>query len=140
MKNIPDLPPLKDGRIYNYILLFDSGNLKIGISTDVKQRIKQLSNSNSGGFKLINYNITPPNYIASTLEKYLHYIFREYKVEGEFFKDLDFNEVCKKCDEIMHSDEFVRCNEIRKDFIKTAYDSHSFDILSENNHDKEEHK
>ncbi len=113
------LPKLTNGQAYNYVLLFSSGNIKIGFTTDICSRIKQLSNSNSGGYKLIDYYISKPNYIARTIESFMHEKFKEYRIEGEFFSNVDFITVCDFMNNIFSSNSFKRCNKIRRDFTKS---------------------
>ena len=114
------MPKLENGQAYNYIMLFNSGNIKIGFTTDISSRIKQLSNSNSGGYKLIDIYVSKPNYIARTIEKYMHHLYRNNRMEGEFFKGISFKKACKKLDNILNSEEFNNCNTVRMDFYNTS--------------------
>lgn len=114
--SLKGLKKLKNGKAYNYILLFSSGNIKIGLTTDIENRIQQLSNSNSGGYKLENYYISKPNYIANTVEKYMHFLYKNNRVEGEFFENLNFEDVCNTLENIMNSNDFKISNQVRKEF------------------------
>lgn len=114
MKYLKNLPTLKDGLAYNYILLTSSGNIKIGRTTNIYQRVKQLSNSNCGGYKIINYCISPPNYISRMMERIFHEKYNKYRIEGEYFAGLDFDEVCHFFQGTFESESFKRANENKK--------------------------
>lgn len=118
MRYLKNLPPLQNGLAYNYALLTSSGNIKIGHSTNVYQRVKQLSNSNAGGYKIVAYCISPPNYISKTMEKVLHEQYKDYRIGGEFFTGLDFDEVCKVFTGLFQSESFQRANQNKKEYYK----------------------
>ena len=111
-----NLPKADEFQAYNYIMLFSSGNIKIGMTTDPLGRIKQLSNSNSGGFKLVDAEFSQPHYIADTVEKVLHWHYHENRVEGEFFSELDYEEVKKHFFSMFERRDFINSNNVRKDF------------------------
>ena len=56
-KNISELknvPVLDDGEIYIYIMLnYPQGNIKIGQTTNIQQRLQSLSGSNNGGNHIV---------------------------------------------------------------------------------------
>lgn len=118
MTSLKNMPALTDGLAYNYAFLMSSGNIKIGRSTDVYNRLKQLSNSNSGGYSVVNFCISPPNYISKTMEKTLHNLYKDYRVEGEFFANLDFDDVCKMFSELFQSESFKNANENRRQYYE----------------------
>ena len=105
--------PLK---AYNYILLTESGNIKIGRSTDPINRIRTLSNSNSGGFKIIDVCVSPQHNIADTVENWLHWYYHKYQVEGEWFSNLDFNEVKEFFNNLFKRPDFIHANKVREMF------------------------
>lgn len=106
---------LQGNQKYIYILLFNSNNIKIGVSSNPYQRFNSLSNSNGGGYKIIKYYLSPSTYIWKTLEKYMHELFKDYRLEGEFFnKTLSFATAVDKLNEIINSAEYLKSNEIRK--------------------------
>lgn len=73
----------KQGSVY---FLEDNKNkvIKIGFSTNVPRRIKQLMTGN-GNLKLI-YQI---DNCDMAYEKVLHNYFKEYRINGEFYSNLE---------------------------------------------------
>lgn len=62
-KNISQLksaPVLEDGQVYIYALLnYPQGNIKIGKTTNIVQRLQSLSGSNGGSNKIIRLYHSP---------------------------------------------------------------------------------
>ena len=98
-----------------YAVENDAGLIKIGITRDFEKRLKSLSNSNSGGHKIINTYTSPFTYLY-TLEHRLHTIYDTYRVEGEWFKGLNFTEVINTIETIFTSKEYELCNSVREQF------------------------
>jgi len=45
---LKSVPILEDGQMYIYVMLNSNGNIKIGKTTNIIQRLKSLSGSNGG--------------------------------------------------------------------------------------------
>ena len=57
-------PKLEDGQVYIYVLENSpQHNIKIGQTTNPKQRMSSLSGSNSGGNRIERAAISPPTYL-----------------------------------------------------------------------------
>ena len=116
MSDNQTIPKADQWQAYNYIMLFSSGNIKIGMTTDPQKRIKQLSNSNSGGFKLIDYVFSDAIYIADRVEQVFHSKYRNNRLEGEFFGDLDWDIIKEDFMTTLNSPSILRLNNQRKTF------------------------
>lgn len=85
---------------YVYALLNQDEYIKIGITKNPYQRIKSLSNSNTGGSEIIRYYLTSPMYIYDTVERIMHSKFDKYRTTGEWF-----------CGDTLHYEDVV--NELK---------------------------
>lgn len=112
------LPKADRMKAYNYIMLMSSGNIKIGMTTDPVQRIKQLSNSNGGGFYIKDVCISPQHYIAERVEEMLHWKYRMHRVGGEFFEGLDYDDVTWEFRNIFFTSDYCTANKVRGDFCE----------------------
>lgn len=110
---------VQDGQLYIYVLEnYPQGNIKIGKSSNVKQRFKSLSGSNGGGNKIVRFAVSPVTYLYS-LEKTAHCHFHRARISGtEWFsgEKLTFEEVVGFLDELFNSSSYEKANEIRKNF------------------------
>ena len=108
-----------DGRLVQvYIIENDGGYIKIGVSSDVETRLESLSGSNGGGHKIVRSWISPNTYLYS-VERALHLHYDKNRIEGtEWFKDLDFDEVCEFANEVFASKEHQKLNELRKAYYR----------------------
>ncbi|MCP4336644.1 MAG: hypothetical protein GY679_02205 [Mycoplasma sp.] len=70
----------EDGVVY-FIGNQEEGNVKIGFSTDVNRRIKELQTSSPSKLKILK---TFPGDISK--ERELHERFKEYRIKGEWFE------------------------------------------------------
>lgn len=116
---LKDYPILTDGQIYIYVMLNSQGNIKIGKTTNIIQRIQSLSGSNGGGNKITKVYVSPSTWLQS-LEGTCHSHYEWYRVKGtEWFKgkDITFNEVCDYVDSLFYSKGYETCNELRKRLI-----------------------
>lgn len=128
---------------YIYVLLNNLGNIKIGITTNFKQRLQSLSGSNSGGNKIIDYYVSDATYLYS-IEKTMHLIFKDYRISGtEWFTGVTYNEVVNKLKELFASDDYTKCNELRRKyndsrtpFTKREDDAKNISTESENKHNE----
>lgn len=110
---------LTDGRLYLYVLQNDpQKNIKIGRTTNPKQRFLSLSGSNTGGNQIVKIAVTEPTYLY-VLERIVHQYFRRYRVPGtEWFSDLSFDTVCDYLNDVFVSKEYWKCNEVRREFTE----------------------
>ena len=115
-----DKLPLQDGQIYIYVILnAPQGNIKIGKTTNIQKRLKSLSGSNSGGNEIIACYCSHPTWMHS-MEKTCHNHYELYRIQGtEWFdgKKIKFDEVVEYVDGLFHSENFARCNELRRKLI-----------------------
>ena len=93
-------------KLLGYVYVINNGNnIKIGCTSNLYQRIKSLSNSNSGG-----------NAIYKTIERLMHEKFHKYNTTGEWYTDIDFITVCNYLDQLCTSESFARCDKERRLF------------------------
>jgi hypothetical protein len=62
-----------------------TGHVKIGVSTNIGQRLRNLQTANSGKLKVIGIKASNDPY---TLEHELHQKFKDYRIQGEWFSHL----------------------------------------------------
>ena len=62
----------------------DNGTIKIGVTKDIDARIKNLQTGNHRKLKLLA--CVEAGEDACFIESYLHNIFKDYRLEGEWFK------------------------------------------------------
>lgn len=109
-------PILEDGQIYIYVILNSMGNVKIGKTTNIMQRLKSLSGSNGGGSKIIKAYCSPSTWIQS-IEETCHNHYHFARINGTEWFDgnkVYFSEVVEYVDGLFHTDSFRRCNELRR--------------------------
>ena len=118
---LKELPILEDGQLYIYVMLnYPQGNIKIGQTTNIVQRLQSLSGSNGGGNHIIKLYVSPSTYISS-IEKTCHNHYDWYRINGtEWFNGdkLNFDEVVKYVDSLFRTESFKICNELRKEQIE----------------------
>jgi hypothetical protein len=88
----------------------NSKKYKIGITINIKKRLKPFSTGNPFNLKLL-YFIETLHY--KSLEKHLHNVFKEYRIKGEWFNfdDSDLQEIEYTLAHIANtSDEFILHN------------------------------
>lgn len=99
---------------YIYILQNSANKIKIGRTTNFEQRLTSLSGSNGGGETIIDYYCSPPTYLH-TLERVMHDKFAKYRIPNtEWFQGVEFSEVVDELKNIINSEEYKRCNELRE--------------------------
>ena len=107
-------PKLDDGSYYIYVIENDAGNIKVGITANIIQRVSSLSGSNTGGNIPIRVAVSSPTYLK-TIEKIIHDHYHNKRViRTEWFKDITFNEVIEFTESLFNSASYIRCNETRK--------------------------
>ena len=112
-----DVPVLADGQLYIYVLEnYPQKNIKIGQSTNMQQRLRALSGSNSGGNYITKIAISDATYLY-TLERIAHQHFHQYRIHGtEWFDVVTFQDVVAYLDSLFASSEYRLCNGVRKNF------------------------
>lgn len=125
IKLLKQIPVLEDEQLYIYVMLSSNRNVKIGKTTNIIQRLKSLSGSNGYGEKITALYVSPfPTYMQS-IEGTCHNHYHYARIQGTEWFDgskVNFNEVVEFVDELFHSDDFERCNEIRRKFIMEKKD------------------
>ena len=109
-------PILEDGQIYIYVILNSMGNVKIGKTTNIMQRLKSLSGSNGGGSKITKAYCSPSTWIQR-IEETCHNHYHFARINGTEWFDgnkVYFSEVVEYVDGLFHTDSFRRCNELRR--------------------------
>lgn len=113
-----DLPILED-QLYIYVLENSpQGNIKIGRTTNIKQRLHSLSGSNSGGNHISRIAVSKPTYLYS-LETTAHTHYHRYRIDGtEWFdgKYVTFDEVVNYINSLFDQKGYNLCNETRRKF------------------------
>lgn len=107
-------PKLSNLEYYIYVIENNRKDIKVGISHNVSQRIKSLSNSNAGGSSIVRVAVSDPTYLR-TLEPNIHQQFDKFRVNGsEWFVGVSFNEVVDYIEGLFQSKSYERLNEMRK--------------------------
>ena len=121
IKLLRNVPNLEDGQIYIYVILNSpQGNIKIGKTTNIIQRLKSLAGSNGGGNKIVKLYCSPSTWMQS-IEGTCHNHYHFARIPGTEWFDgnkIDFNEVVEYVDGLFHSKGFEKCNELRRRFIE----------------------
>ena len=120
-KDRAEYPILKEPKLYIYIMLNDSGKVKIGKTKNIQQRYQSLSGSNSGGSKIEKCLVSPSTYLY-TLESIMHNKFDRYRIPNTewFYNKYDitgetlFNEVVNELRQLFSSTDYKKCNNLRK--------------------------
>lgn len=108
-------PKLEDGQVYIYVLENSpQHNIKIGQTTNPKQRMSSLSGSNSGGNRIERVAISPPTYLPF-LEKICHKHFNRFRVKNtEYFENVTFEEVLWFLVSLFDEPSYASSNEMHK--------------------------
>lgn len=140
-----DVKELDNGEIYIYVLKNEpQGNIKIGISKNMQQRLQSLSGSNSGGNRIVQVAVSNPTYLYS-LETTAHTYFDRYRIKGtEWFKgkNVTFENAVAYIDYLFNKEEYSRCNELRKKYTleKIEKDKEKALSMEEDTKDKKKKK
>lgn len=119
IKLLKEIPVLDDGQIYIYVMLNSNGDVKIGKTTNIQQRLISLSGSNGGGAKITVLYCSPSTWIQS-IEGTCHNHYHFARIPGtEWFagSKVNFNEVVKYVDGLFYTNGYKICNELRKKII-----------------------
>lgn len=110
------VPVLDTGQIYIYVMLNSSGNIKIGKTTNIQQRLTSLSGSNGGGFKISALYCSPATWLQ-TIEETCHNHYHFARIKGTEWFNVDkvsFKDVVDFVDGLFKKDSFKVCDELRK--------------------------
>ena len=116
MDLLQKIPVLNDGQIYIYVILNSHGDIKIGKTTNIQQRLTSLSGSNGGGSKISAVYCSPSTWIQS-LEGTCHNYYHFARIPGtEWFdgRKVSFEDVVKHIEELFHSKGYEICNGLRE--------------------------
>ena len=118
---LKEISVLDNGQLYIYVMLnYPQGNIKIGKTTNIQQRLNSLSGSNGGGNQIIKLYCSPATWVQS-METAIHSYYHKYRIEGtEWFdgSDLDFNDVVKHVNSLFYTKSYDTCNRLRKEIIE----------------------
>ena len=117
---LKSVPILEDGQIYIYVILNTLGNVKIGKTTNIHQRLQSLSGSNGGGSKLLKVYCSPSTWLQS-IEGTCHNHYHFARISGtEWFdgRKINFKEVVEYVDALFRTNGYERCNELRRKVIE----------------------
>ena len=117
---LKSMPILEDGQIYIYVILNSVGNVKIGKTTNIMQRLQSLSGSNGGGSKISKAYCSPATWIQS-IEETCHNHYHFARITGTEWFDgnkVDFKEVVEYVDGLFHSKGYETCNELRRKLME----------------------
>ena len=122
---LKELPILDDGTYYIYVMLNSpQENIKIGITTNILQRLQSLSGSNSGGNKIVKLAVSDPTYVASS-EKAFHNHYDRYRIPNTEWFDgskLKFEDVVDFIDKQFKLKSYEACNKLRKELYEKEQD------------------
>lgn len=121
-KALKKIPILDDGQIYLYVIhSLPQGNIKIGKTTNIVQRIRSLSGSNGAGNKINAVWVSPESTYLHSMESTAHNHFDYARIKGtEWFNGnkVTFEEVVEYVDSLFHQKGYKTCNELRKKIYK----------------------
>ena len=147
---LKELPVLDNGTYYIYVMLNSpQKNIKIGITTNILQRLQSLSGSNSGGNKIVKLAVSKPTYVASA-EKAFHNHYDRYRIPNTEWFDgnkLNFEDVVDFIDKQFQMKSYETCNRLRKELyekeqekIKQEENEREKEEQSQNSQSKQEKK
>ena len=127
---------IKYGEHTIYIIENDIHNIKIGITNNFENRLHSLSNSNSGGHKIINTYESPKTYLYC-LETLMHRHFDKYRIEGEWFHGITFSQAVEYLNFLMSdANDYSHMNDIRRRFNERINHKEEQSKHNENNYCK----
>ena len=118
---LKELPILEDDSYYIYCMLNSPAhNIKIGITTNIVQRLQSLSGSNSGGNHIVKLAVSNPTFVSSA-EKAFHEKFGRFRIEGTEWFDgskVTFEEIVSEMENQFNTKTYEVCNELRKELAE----------------------
>lgn len=143
-KNISELknvPVLDDGEIYIYVMLnYPQGNIKIGQTTNIQQRLQSLSGSNNGGNHIVKLYLSPSTYVISS-EKAFHNHYDRYRIPNTEWFDgnkLKFEDVVEFVDKQFKMKSYEICNKLRKELYEKEQEKIKQEEIKREKEEKEE--
>lgn len=116
-KELDKIPVLDDGQVYIYVVRnYPAGNIKIGKTTNMAQRMQSLSGSNGGGNKISEIWHSPSTWLDN-LEKTCHERFAHARIpRTEWFdgSKVSYEEIVSYVVKLFSGADYERCNEFRK--------------------------
>ena len=116
-KKLEQIPVLEDGQVYIYVILnAPQGNIKIGKTKNVVQRLQSLSGSNGAGNKIVDLWVSPATWLHN-IEKLCHEHFEYARIpKTEWFEGnkLSFDNVVKYVSGLFSDKNYLKCNEMKR--------------------------
>ena len=136
-KDLKEFIPLEEPLIRIYIMLNESGKVKIGKTKDIYKRYQSLCGSNGQGVAIEKVCVSPQTFLF-TIERIMHNKFEKYRIPNtEWFYDEEnssgeklFNDAVNELKLLFSSTEYKICNNIRK----SVYENMSKKSGGENDH------
>lgn len=129
-------PNMKASKVKRIYVAEYNGNFKIGVSNNVAQRIGQLS----CGCPTIK-PIYQSDYISNAfeLESVLHGIYKDKNIGGEWFSDIDIDEISTIIEKHGNIADYKKCKKEENERISTALRSefNRFFVLPKSDSEKE---
>lgn len=124
-KDIKEYPVLEEPKLYIYVMLNDTGKVKIGKTKNIQQRYQSLCGSNGQGNQIIKVCVSPSSYLY-TLENIMHEKFDKFRIPNtEWFYDKEditgenlFNNAVNELKLLFTSVSYKTCNKLRKALYK----------------------
>lgn len=117
MKMLESVLVLDDEQLYIYVMLnAPQGDIKIGQTRNIAQRLQSLSGSNGAGNRIVALYCSPSTYVLS-MENACHSHYNFARISGTEWFDgskVNFEEVVQFIDGLFYTDSYKRCNELRK--------------------------
>ena len=117
VSKLKEIPKLDNGQIYIYVMLnYPKGDIKIGKTIDIQQRLISLSGSNGGGNKIIKVYCSPATWIHS-METTCHNHYHFARIPGTEWFDgnkLNYDEVVEFVNGLFFTKGYNTCNELRR--------------------------
>ena len=100
-----------------YVILAEDGLVKIGVTKNIYQRVKNIRNYGHG--KVVDYFATEKCKNSYSIEKMIHDGLNEYRISGEWF-DIPYKSAVDNVKKIfeIYTD---KCKETANDNMKSAY-------------------
>ena len=121
VSKLKEIQKLDNGQIYIYVMLnYPKGDIKIGKTTDIQQRLISLSGSNGGGNKIIKVFCSPATWIHS-IETTCHNHYHFARISGTEWFDgnkLNYDEVVEFVNGLFYTRGYNTCNELRKNMME----------------------
>ncbi len=122
-KDLSTFEILDDGQVYIYILQNSVGKVKVGITTNIIQRLQSLSGSNGQGNIIKKCYLSPATYL-NTIEGIMHNRMSKYRIPNtEWFYyeedpsgDILFDSSVELLEKLLHRKNYELCNNLRKEY------------------------